>query len=1477
MKTGRILNILLAVFLAVWLGSSLLLHSEKISSAASESVSSLFEKLTGTHTETGKVSLLRPSGISVEDLLLSDLKGDTLAHFGKIAVRFKPLKLLRRKFDFSSISLFSPDIRLSVDSVSGIANWQFLADKFSGGGSNFPDLRLNSIIIRNGRIKYDIDSIPPTDSLLNRSHIGLSGLTANISVKALSKDSLNVNLRRFSFREQSGLELKGLSGKLAASESSATVNSLKISLSNGQFIIDNAGIDGFGTGGNKCKDPALTLTAHSDGFKPSDLSAVLPALKDFSDNVTLSARVSGKLSELSIDDFSLASAGKEIGLSATGNIEGIREYSSACVNDLHLNLSLGRTPAKWLNRQLASSGMHIPSQIDGLQNSTLTAKADGSLGNFNADAVFNGKSGHFTITINNKEGLQKATLATKDLNLASILKGSGLGKLSLDASAYRYVHNGNRYSGKAQATVSRLDFNGHNYNNATLESNFNQDTVNASFKLDDSDALVDLTATYVPGDEIPSLRASMNARDVDLYALGFVSNDSIARVRADLSANLKGSNIDNLRGEIEAYGIEYENSAGLSKINSLNLIIRELPLLGLSYTLNSDILSASASGHFKPSTLATSIAQSIKEPLPTIYALVSDLLKTDWDRQNPDNVMKAGLRLHSNEIIGRMMHKELAFKGDTKLEMELNDKAGSLSFSAHLPQISSEGLEITAGNINIEKQNGRMAAGITVNGGKVDSPSTMIGLMLDAAGNRVNGIGTWNRIKEGDFDGTLMASLSLSDYDKDNHSMRSRIDIDTTDVTYNGIDWHISPATVIADSSRLNIEGFRISHQGQYVDASGRISADSADVLDIVLHQINLDNLLSMLGTNKMGFKGIASGHASISSLIGSPAFSGHVDASDFSFMETYGGNLSADAIWNTTDRQVELVADLLTDTVATTHATGLYRPGNDSIDVRIYADNTDLYFLNRFMPENIFSEVRGRAHGMLRLFGNGRRFDLEGTPVLTEGYFDVIPVNTVYLVPYDTLRFTPGRMEFTGIHVNDQNGHSGLMDCTMSYTRMQDFRDIKLAVDSKGLQILNMEAGSGISGRLFIDGTAGLECGSGAGVMISGNCSTAKGSWLNVDLSSNNVTDNSFLTIVGRSQLLDMQTDSVSPQADNQRPGRKLYPTLSMDLMANCTENAEIGLAISSITGKFRGQGDIAIKYNDVDGIEMYGRYAATQGGCNLSIPNLIDKKFNLLEDDSYVLFTGNPAEAQLNLHTYYTVNSVSLYDLDASASTSQNVRARCLLDVTGQATSPEFSFDVDLPHGTAEENAILSSATATDEQRNMQFMYLLAIGKFYTYDYANQASTAGITPSTMESLLNGAASGQLNSLLAEVFNTDVLSISSNINAGNYLNNDPAQLVNTEFEGILEAHLLDNRLLLNGNFGYRNNAYTSAEGLIGDFEVKYLISPKYGVSVRGYSRNNDRYFTKTTLTTQGVGLVYEKDFDRYFKRRKNRSSKKNQ
>ncbi|MBP8075481.1 MAG: translocation/assembly module TamB domain-containing protein, partial [Phocaeicola sp.] len=99
------------------------------------------------------------------------------------------------------------------------------------------------------------------------------------------------------------------------------------------------------------------------------------------------------------------------------------------------------------------------------------------------------------------------------------------------------------------------------------------------------------------------------------------------------------------------------------------------------------------------------------------------------------------------------------------------------------------------------------------------------------------------------------------------------------------------------------------------------------------------------------------------------------------------------------------------------------------------------------------------------------------------------------------------------------------------------------------------------------------------------------------------------------------------------------------------------------------------------------------------------------------------------------------------------------------------------------------------------------------------------------------------------------------NWNIGANLSTGEKGWTDVEAEAMLSGRLLNNRLMINGNFGYKENVMANSN-FVGDFEAIWLLTKNGDFRLRGYNQTNDRYFTKSTLTTQGVGLMYKKDFN---------------
>ena len=254
--------------------------------------------------------------------------------------------------------------------------------------------------------------------------------------------------------------------------------------------------------------------------------------------------------------------------------------------------------------------------------------------------------------------------------------------------------------------------------------------------------------------------------------------------------------------------------------------------------------------------------------------------------------------------------------------------------------------------------------------------------------------------------------------------------------------------------------------------------------------------------------------------------------------------------------------------------------------------------------------------------------------------------------------------------------------------------------------------------------------------------------------------------------------------------------------------------------------------------------------------------KKDFVFQPGSMIIFGGDPFNAQLNMKGVYTLNSVSLSDLQVGNSfTSNNVRVDCLMDIGGTPGSPSVTFGLNMPTLNQDAQQMVRSLINSEEDMNQQVLYLLAVGRFMPQGANNsreQSSTLQTQTSlAMQSILSGTISQQINNVLSNVVKSSNWNFGANISTGDEGFN------NAEYEGLLSGRLLNNRLLINGQFGYRDNVNTAnGSNFIGDFDVSYLLLPNDNIALKVYNQTNDRYFTRNSLYKQGIGVIIKRDFN---------------
>ena len=84
--------------------------------------------------------------------------------------------------------------------------------------------------------------------------------------------------------------------------------------------------------------------------------------------------------------------------------------------------------------------------------------------------------------------------------------------------------------------------------------------------------------------------------------------------------------------------------------------------------------------------------------------------------------------------------------------------------------------------------------------------------------------------------------------------------------------------------------------------------------------------------------------------------------------------------------------------------------------------------------------------------------------------------------------------------------------------------------------------------------------------------------------------------------------------------------------------------------------------------------------------------------------------------------------------------------MNLSGMLVRPTIKLGIELPNERDEIQTLVRNYISTEEQMNMQILYLLGIGKFYTEDAARNNNQ---NSNVMSSVLSSTLSGQLNNAL--------------------------------------------------------------------------------------------------------------------------------
>ena len=1453
-------RILLGTLIGVYLGIIVLLNIPYVQGRLSAFVTKELGNLLHTEVSVGRIDMGLLNRIIVEDVLLHDRRNEEMLKVARLSAKFDLLPLLNGKITISSVQLFGFTICLNRETPEAVPNFQFVLDAFASGDTvktkSDLDLRINSVLVRRGRITYDVLSEPETPGKFNVRHLSVKNLAATLSLKALRRDSLNASVRRISFDEQCGFSLQKFSMKVTANNKRMDIKDFGVELANTALRIDSLTL----RYDSLPELPKITDNVTYNGILKAsvvlkDLAPFVPVLSRFEAPLDLGLTFSGHGRNLDCPTLRLTGSHGWMmaGEAALSNWDaGMDMYIYGKLSEL----TMTSEGMDFLMTNLTGNASPMLRRLDYvrfngeaagyLHDLTLTGSLHTGVGMVKADVMMSidGKSRSRTYSGN---------VASAGLDLGKLLgKEKKFGKVDFNVELKGFNYKNQYPESYIKGVISSLEYSRYQYENIMLDGVYKDGGFNGRLALDDENGSVQIDGNFNVARPVPDFNLKAQVRGLRPHDLHLSDKYEGADLSLNLTADFTGKSIDDMNGRILLDSLQL-NTPDNDGYFLDNLTVTAGQINGTKELhVNSSFLTAVIRGDYSYHTIPASVVKTVQRYIPSLLTIRDNM-------PDPHNNFQFDIRVEDAEIFAKFFQVPLELHLPACLRGYFNDYEEKLHVEGYFPDFKYNNAHYDSGVLICENPSDRFKC--SFRGGMLMKSGAMLNLSVEASAqdDHLATVVNWGNNTDVTYGGKFAADTRFFKTEGSRPILQADIDIQPTEVILNDTVWNIHSSHIAVDSGRVFIDNFLFEHQDQYLRINGKLTDRETDSCQVDLKNIRLDYVLDIVRFDDVLFSGLVTGKVNLKSVMKEPVMHTRLNVHDFCLNRSLLGEADITGAWDKELGGVRLDARIAEKGISATHVTGYVSPKLKGLDLLIRADSTNIGFLQPFI-EGIFSDIDGRVNGHVRLYGDFKHLDLEGeVRARMDAKIDVL--NTYFRLKDDSIHISSGSLDFKDVRIYDQEGHDGLVNGYLHHTKL---KNLMYHFNIRGNNLLMYDtyetADMPFYGKVYGTGNVVLDGGNNA-LTVDASLTTGNNtSFTYITGVTTEAASNQFITFVDRTPKRihdDVETNLYhhsNVQQDLEEEGPPM--DLRINMLIEATPNAAMRIIMDPVAGDnitATGSGTLQVNYFNKGDFRMFGNYVIDQGMYKLSMQEVIRKDFTL-QSGGTVTFTGDPYQANLDVQAVYTVNSASLSDLVVDQSRNQgSVKVNCLMNLTGNLSNPDIKFDLDLPTVREEDRELVRSVTSTEEQMNTQIIYLLGIGKFYTYDYANNDQSSNATSSLAFSTL----SGQLNNMLSQWMDNKNWNIGANLSTGE------KGWTDVEAEAMLSGRLLNNRLMINGNFGYKENVMANTN-FVGDFEAIWLLTKNGDFRLRGYNQTNDRYFTKSTLTTQGVGIMYKKDFNKW-------------
>lgn len=1461
---------------------SFLLKQPMVQSMAARKVAAWVSEKTSDSLTIGLMDIDFFKGIEIKNLDLCDSLGIPMMRVSNVKVRPAFFKLLYGKFFIHTVQIDSVDFRLIEH--KGDNNYTFInfIRKLSSGGSSSSGVfKLNIKELQMAHVHFQLKNENDTSSNTPRNTINYSDIDvshASISVHNffMANDSLGFHLDNLTAHEKSGLFLRKM-------KSDVVISGRVFSFKNTLLITNHSRLNFdyymYATGWGAYSDFVDSVRMHGV-FSPTDLDLsdigyfanVMFKMKDRA--AILGGQVDGPVSRLVGKNLDLT-YGKATHFKGNISMTGLPNFYTTRIVAKIKNFETSVSDLKNFVIPQDNPNIPIPELIAASEKIKLNGEFNGSYYNFFTRAsIVTADSGTMNLDVKLKADTDKILRLTANFEAADFPLNHFVSSESLLGNAAFTAHIAvldtlGKQHAKLTVAIRHILVNGYDFQNIDYQGNYLTDTLFSKIIFNDPHLALFATG-YTAFKKEPHFHFKLNLGHSDFKPLRLWEQKDF-HLNGVATIDFTGLDIDSLTGHIRMKNAIVGFGKDHYPVALINIVKRRENSGQQSIDFRSDLLDFQMKGQYRLATLSTELERFFNHYFPV-------LPKENKTGSSHTGNVQINLLLKKPEFIGEHFVYGLNISPNTSFTALFNLKNHTLMAEGNAKKIIFNKAVALDSRLNIKTKDNQL---------KISYGIRHL-ILKDSTANDKTVFGLDSlRLKFGVRNDSLTYGLYWHNTDSvwlnkglleglfiDNRTLQ-QFNISRSKVYINDTLWHVDPKNKIVHSNDTWHFHHLIIRGGLSQFAlTGEFPKKNGDSLSASFRSWNLSNLDLLWHFLGFDIDGTLNGIVKITHVNGRNARVADLTIDSLALNHALLGNARILSTWDNVNNsafiKTQVVKQGNAGRIKTVDLTGFYYPYRDSanLDLDLQFNRLKLKAINPFFNDYI-SDLQGIAKGEIKLKGSTENPRILGYVDIKRASLVVNYLNTKYSF-HQRILFDKDKIDFGKMTLYDTLGNSAILEGDILHHYFRDMR-MNLTITTKKLLFFNTTRnmnsvyyGTAIaSGEVKITGPV-----NDIKMIINAKSDAGTSVVLPLDYSTE-IADKDY--IIFKPPPVD--SSMLKPEETLLKLHPKKKSAYAITLNMDIRPSADLKIYLPSNMGDIqsKGSGILNLKVNSDGNISLSGDYIVDRGEFNFSLGSFVKKHFELVKGGR-ISWAGNPYQATVNIKGLYKLkaNLSSLgIAVDSTANYKSRTQVNCYIVLSHDLFNPDIKFQIHFPDLDPDMQRMVYAQldTTNTAVMNQQMISLLVLGSFSF----NNASNISWNTSYYTILSN-----QLSSMLSK--------ISKDFDIGvNYKPGDA--LTKQEFDVALSTQLFDERLMINGNFGMTYDKQNkSANNLVGDVDIRYKITKDGRWLLKAYNHSNDNSwynynnYDKVSPYTQGVGIVYRKEFTRLSDlfRRSDKKRKKN-